>query len=81
MMPSARRQPAVLHLGERLVQERLPVAHADVDRQRPPLRGEGGAQPVGLAARQVVERRPPADQLVVVRDLLEPLGRDAPAAR
>ena len=80
MMPSARRRPRVRHLGERLVQERMPVPHADVDRQRARRRAASAARrPSAWRARQLVERRAAADQLVVVRDLLEALGRDAAA--
>ena len=81
MMPSARRWPRVPHLRERLVQERVPVPHADVDGQGDALLRERASERVGLAARQLVERRAPADQLVVVRHLLEALRRNAPARR
>ena len=74
MMPSARRCPLVAHLGERLVQERVPVPHPDVDGQRGAISPERPTQSLGLPQGQLVERRAAPDQLVVVRDLLEALG-------
>ena len=73
--------PGVLHLRERLVQERVPVPHADVDGQGEALLCERASERVGLAARQLVQRRAPADQLVVVRHLFEALRRNAPSRR
>ena len=73
--------PGVLHLRERLVQERVPVPHADVDGQSEALLRERASERVGLAARQIVQRRASADQLVVVRHLLEPFRRNAPSRR
>src|SRR6185436_4580158 len=72
----------IAHLRERLVQERMPVAHADVDRQRGPVRGERARERDGLRPRQLVEwRSATRHRLVVMRDGIEARGRDAATAR
>ena len=57
-MPMTRVTPAVGELGERVLDERLPVAHADRDRDVGP---KPLAQRGRLGLRDVGERRPPAD--------------------
>ena len=69
------------HLGQRVRQERMPVAHADVDRQRQPARGERVLQRRRLAQRQLGQRRDAAEALVVVRDFFDPLRADPAAAQ
>ena len=70
-----------VHLPERVRQQRMPVAHADVHRQRPPRGRKPLAQSLGLAPRQLGDRRDAVEQLVVMRDFFDPLGADAPAAK
>ena len=68
------------HRGERLVEVRSPVPHPHVDGQREAVRTQPGAEGVGLADRQLIQRRAAPDPLVVVRHLLEPGRRNrAPA--
>ena len=59
----------------------MPVAHADVDRQRQARAAQPLAEPLRLPHRQRRQRRHAAEQLVVVRDLFDPLRRDAPSAQ
>ena len=63
------------------MEERVPVPHADVDGEADALLPERARERGGLAARQLVQRRAPADQLVVLRHLLEAVRRNAPARR
>ena len=69
------------HLAERVGQERVPVAVAEVDRQVDAVRVELDSQ--GCDQRPVlgVDRADAAEELVVMRDLLEPLARDVAPAR
>ena len=69
------------HLGKRVGEERMPVAHPDVDRQRRAGARQPLAQALGLAHRQLGDRRDAAEELVVMRDFFDPLGRDAAAAQ
>ena len=71
----------VPHLGERLVEERVPVPHADVDRPSVTLTGQRLAQSGGLEAGQLAEGRAASDRLVVMRDLFDALRRDPAALR
>ena len=59
----------------------MPVPHADVDRQRMARRRQPLPQTLGLPPRELGDRRDAAEQLVVVRDFLDALGRHAPAAQ
>ena len=68
-------------LGERVGQERMPVAHADVDWQRLSGGGEARLRALGLRHGQLGDRRDAAERLVVMRDLLDAAGRDAAAAQ
>ena len=69
------------HLRQRVPQIRMPVAHADIHRQRVAPRRERRAQSPRLPVRQVGDRGHPVEQLVVVRDFLDPLGRHPPSAQ
>ncbi len=69
-----------VHLLERVGQQWMPVAHADVDRQRAPRGNEARAKSVGLPARQLGDRRDAIEQLVMMRDLFNAFGTDAAAA-
>src|SRR5207253_5427380 len=70
------------HVGERLVEERVPVAHTDEHGQRHAAPHEVPLEPACLGERERAERRAaPGHPLVVARHLLEALGRDAPPAR
>ena len=62
---------------QRVFDERPPVAHADVDRQREAARGQPLAQPARLPLGDRRDRRDAAEELVVVRDRLDPLRRNA----
>src|SRR2546425_10374 len=53
------------HLGERLVQERMPVPHSDEHGQRGPGLGERLLEPAGLGERELGERRTAARHLLV----------------
>ena len=65
-------------LGERVLDERLPVAHADRDRD---VRAEPRAQRRRLRQRDVGQRRAAADRLVVVRASRRRARRTAAARR
>ena len=79
IMPSARRTPRVASFGRVSCRNgcelRMPTQTGNA---RSPTRQRGARAP-RLPAREVVQRRAPADQLVVVHDLLEALGRDRAA--
>ena len=76
-MPTTRVDAAAGELLERVLDERLPVAHADGDRH---AGAEPRAQRLGLREREVGQRRAPADRVVVVPHLLDELGRRRPSA-
>ena len=69
------------HRRQRVGEERMPVAHADVHRQRHAARRAALSRARAPAARQLGQRRDAAEPLVVVRDFLDPLGRDPAAAQ
>ena len=69
------------HLGQRVGEERMPVAHPDVDRQRRPALPQPLPQPFGLRLRQAGEWRHAAEQLVVMCDFFDALGRNASPAQ
>ena len=73
--------PGGVRLAQRVDQERVPVAvapqHGQVQPAAVQLGGQGAAQRAVLR----VDRAHPAEVPVVVRHLLEPLVRDAPAPR
>ena len=70
-MPITRVDAGRGELGERVLDERLPVAHADGDRH---VRAEPRAQRRGLRLRDVGERRASADRAVVLAHLVHELG-------
>ncbi len=79
MMPSARRQPRSF-ISARVscrngCQFRMPTQTGSAR----PSAASAARRPSAWARVSVVERRAPAHQVVVMRDLLEPLGRDAAA--
>ena len=68
------------HLAERIREERVPVAVAEVDRQIDPVLVELDPKRGDQRAVLGVDRADAAEELVVVGDLLQPLARDvAPA--
>ena len=69
------------HLLERVVEQRVPVAHPDEDRQRPAGGLEALLKAFGLAFRELGDGRHSAEHLVVMRDLFDPFRTDAPAAQ
>jgi hypothetical protein len=69
------------HGGECVAEVGMPVAHADVHRERHRPLVQPGAQEVGLPQRQLGDRGDPAEHLVVMRDLVDPSRRHAPAAQ
>ena len=69
------------HLGQRVGEERVPVAHPDVHRQLRAAVAQPLAQSLGLRLRQSGEWRHAAEQLVVMRDLFDTLRRHAAAAQ
>ncbi len=71
----------VAQLADRVPEERVPVAVAEEDRQVDPVCRELGLERGDQLAVLGVERADPVEQLVVVRDLLEPFPRDVPSAR
>ena len=68
------------HLGQRVGEKRMPVAHPDVDRQRRTAFLEPLTQPFGLRLRQAGEWRHAPEQLVVMGDFFDALGRNATPA-
>ena len=71
----------VVHLTERVGKKRVPVTHSDVDRKRMSGRRETLLKAFRLPARDGCQRRDAVEQLVVVRDFLDPLWRNAPPAQ
>ena len=69
------------HLRQHVGEQRRPVAHPDIDRQRETPRRQVTTEPLGLLVRVLREGRDAAEQLVVVGDLLDALGRNAPPAQ
>ena len=59
----------------------MPVAHADVDRQRPPCDGQADAQSFRLPARQLGDGRDAVEQLVMMGNFFDALRAHAPAAQ
>ena len=59
----------LVHVAQRVGQQRMPVAHADVDRQRVPRAGQTTARTIGLAPGDRRDRRHAAEELVVTRHL------------
>src|SRR5262245_35376673 len=70
-----------MHLTQRVSQQRMPVAHADVHRERAAQSREPLLEPSRLATRDFRDRRDAAEELVVVRDLFDTLGTDPAAAQ
>ena len=80
--PEGAPRPARRHRRQRLGEVGMPMAHAGVDRQRPPGVRERGPERRRLPLGQLSERGSPARHLLVVaRDLLDALARDPAAAR
>src|SRR5439155_666421 len=70
------------HVGKRLVEERVPVAHADEHWERRAAPRKLPLERACLGERERAERRAaPGHPLIVARHLLETLGRDTSAAR
>ena len=65
---------------KRVWQERMPVAHADVDRKRMTRGCEATLQSVRLPSGDVRDRRHAAEELVVASHFIDALGADASAA-
>ena len=70
-----------VHLLQRVRQQRMPVAHADVDGQRTAGGVEAFAETVRLATRQLRQRRYAIEQLVMVRDFFNALRRNSSSAQ
>ena len=70
-----------MHLPERLRQQRMPVAHADIHGQRPSGVRKPVPQSLRLAACQLGNWRDAVEELVMVRDFFDALGRDPPPAQ
>ena len=79
--PDRAPQAGTRHLRHRVLQERMPVAHAHAHGQRDVARDERRFERARLRDRQVRERRDAAEPFVVMRDLLHAFGRDAPSAQ
>jgi len=73
--------PRARHFGERVGEKRMPVAHADVNRQLRAVVFEPLAQSLGLCLGQAGQRRHAAEQFVVMRHLFDTLGRHATATQ
>jgi hypothetical protein len=58
----------------------MPIAHADVDRQRMAQSREPLLEPAGLTPGDLSDRRDAAEQLVMVCNLLDALGAHASPA-
>ena len=69
------------HLAKRIRQERVPVPHADIDRQRMSRDRETSGEPGSLALRDVRDGRDAFEQLVMMRDLFDALRWDAATAQ
>ena len=67
------------HFRERLAEKRVPVPQPHVHRRGHATPSQRPAQPVRLSQGQLVQRRSAADQLVVVRHLVDAVGRNAAA--
>jgi hypothetical protein len=81
MKPIARADARGVHLAQRVGEVRVPVAHADVDRQRLARVAQARFEPVGLARVMAVIGDTPPKQLVVMRHFLHAFGRHAAAAQ
>ena len=73
-------QPRGAQISQRIRKERMPVAHPDVHRKRMTRRCQAILQARRLLTRDGCDRRYAAEELVVVSDLFDALGADAPAA-
>ena len=69
------------HLGQRVGEERMPVAHPDVDRQRRAAFPEPLAAALRPAPPSAGEWRHAPEQLVVMCDFFDALGRNATPAQ
>ena len=69
------------HLGQRVGEERMPVAHPDVNRQLRAAVAQPLAQSLGLRRRQSCEWRDATEQIVVMGDFFDTLRRNAAAAQ
>ena len=65
------------HRAKRVRQQRMPVAHPNVDPKTEPLCREPLFESARLRQRNARERRDTPKAFVVMDDLLDPLGRDA----
>ena len=70
-----------MHPLQRVRQIRVPVAHANVDRQRVTHGNQARAKAVRLPLRQLGQWGNAVEELVVMRDLFDPLRRDASSAQ
>jgi hypothetical protein len=71
----------VAHRGHRIGDERAPVAVAEVDRQVDAVRAQLRLERVDQRAVLVVDGADTAEELVMVRDVEQPLTRHAASAR
>src|SRR5437867_3563877 len=65
----------VAHLAQRVGEQRMPVAHPHIDRQRMALVRKTRAQPFGLTPGQLRDRRNAAEVLVVAGHFLHAMRR------
>ena len=81
MNPMARQRAVSVHRPQCIGEQRMPVAHADVDRQRPSRDGQTDAQSFRLPARELGDGRDAVEQLVMMGNLFDAFGAHAPAAQ
>ena len=68
------------HIGQRVLEKRMPVTHSDVHGQHRSGTPQSLPQPLGLPHSQHRQRRDAAEQLVVVGDFLDAFGSHTAAA-
>src|SRR5699024_5999730 len=69
------------HRDKGVGEERMPVAHPDVDRQVRSALAQPSAQPLRLRFGELRQWRDAAEELVMMGNLLDALGCDASAAQ
>ena len=74
-------RPLAPHARDRVLEERMPVAHPDIHRQRSARSGQPLLQPFGLTPCQLGDGRDAAEDLVMMRNLFDPFRRNAPSAQ
>src|SRR5688572_14785080 len=70
-----------VHLPQRVSEERMPVAHPDVNREAMASSSETDSKAFSLPASDRGDRRHTTEQLVVMRHFLDTLRADTPATQ